>query len=448
MIAPGAEITLKPGVSNHLKYAVYLPAVQPQFAQGVVQTNYTQQLPEGLAVSDLNYFNPGSRLFNLRAALYSAGNFKNHHTIPPCMISTRTRGEGQHTIVLGDSGGYQVATGKLKITPTKREEIYQWLVRYCDAAMTLDIPVWALDRGAMQGYSSFSDCLYATLDHLEAFVGMGARNHRFLNVLHGRTQEESDAWYEAVKDYGLFGWAIGGGITSPSGRGDNPSFSDLLRRIVIMLGDGMFDRDQVWIHFLGVGDLKSALLLTTLKNTLNNLLPTCAVEITYDTSSPSQTARFLSGLCWPTISPFGLAYGKTTVEKALWAGNTELLPFKASTISQYVTKGDVILETLTGDYIPRELAYLILENNNVEAIVRSIDTAHQLLESGLNREQLNQLFPCYLLDAQNAIEHVLTQPTLKKAQDVLMSSNTQRHLACAYQNVSKAYRRPPVYLPH
>lgn len=448
MVVPGTEITLKPSVMNHQKYAVYLPAVQPQFAQGVVQTNYTQKLPSGLSVSDLNYFNPGSRLFNLNAALYSAGNFNNHDTLPPCMISTRTRGRGQHTVVLGDSGGYQVATGKLKITPAKREEIYQWLVRYCDAAMTLDIPVWALGKGSMQGYDSFSDCLYATLDHLDAFVGMGARNHRFLNVLHGRTPEESDVWYEAVKGYDLFGWAIGGGITSPSGKGDAPSFSDLLRRIIIMLADGMFDRDQVWIHFLGVGDLKTALLLTTLKNTLNNLLPSCSVEITYDTSSPSQTARFLSGFCLPTISPFSLAYGKESVDKELWAGNPDLLPFNASTISQFVTKGDIILETLGGDYIARELAYLILENNNVEAIVRSIDAAHQLLNSGLSRGQLNTLFPYHLLDAQDAVEWVLTQPTLKKAYEVLMSSATQKHLACAYRNVSKAFHRPLKALPH
>ena len=212
MVASGTEITLKPSVKNHLGYAVYLPAVQPQFAQGVVQTNYTQKLPAGLSVSDLNYFNPDSRLFNMNAALYSAGNFKNHDALPPCMISSRVRGKGQHTVVLGDSGGYQVATGKLNITPAKREEIYHWLVRYCDASMTLDIPVWGLDKGTMLGYNSFSDCLYATLEHLDAFVGMGARNNRFLNVLHGRTREESDVWYEAVKGYGLYGWAIGAAL--------------------------------------------------------------------------------------------------------------------------------------------------------------------------------------------------------------------------------------------
>lgn len=437
MNAPALDITLTTSVRNHLKYAVYLPAIQPQYAQGVVKTNYTQQMPCNLSVSDLNYFNPMSKLFSLQAALYSAGNFNNHSNMPPCMVTTRERSENQNTVVLGDSGGYQVATGKLTVTPKKREELFQWLICYCDASMTLDIPVWALDKGTMRGYNNFSDCLCATLEHLDAFVDMGARNHRFLNVLHGRTRDESDVWYEAVKGYGLYGWAIGGGITSPSGRGDNASFSDMLRRILIMLGDGMFDRDQVWIHFLGVGDLKTALLLTTLKNTLNNLLTTCAVEITYDTSSPSQTARFLSGYCLPTISPFSLAYGKKVIDKELWADNTELLPFKASTISQYAYKGDIILETLGGEYIPRELAYLILENNNVEAMVCSIDAAHQLLNSDLTRDQLNQIFPYHLLDAQDAIEKVLKQKTLIKAQEVLMSPITQLHLGNAYKNVKR-----------
>jgi hypothetical protein len=139
----------------------------------------------------------------------------------------------------------------------------------------------------------------------------------------------------------------------------------------------------------------------------------------------------------PTISPFSLAYGKEVIDKESWADNTELLPFKASTISQYVSKGDIILETLGGEYIPRELAYLILENNNVEAMVCSIDAAHQLLNSDLTRDQLNQIFPYHLLDAQDAIEKVLKQKTLIKAQEVLMSPITQLHLGNAYKNVKR-----------
>ncbi len=433
----GSEIAVKYGVSNHLKYAVYLPAVQPQYARGVVQNNYTQSLPNGLTVSDLNYLKGGSKLFDIHAALYSAGHIGNHRESPPCMISTRPRGRKQNTVVVGDSGGYQIATGQLKMTPTKREEIYDWLTRTCDVSMTLDVPVWALGTDKMSGYDTFEDCLYGTIEHLDVFRALGAENHRFLNVLHGRSIEEADRWYDAVKHFSFYGWAMGGNLRPEANcsDGDQTPFSMMLWRIVTMLRDGMFDRDQVWIHFLGVGDLKTALLLTTLKNTLNQMLPCCRVEITYDTSSPSQLARFLSGISSLKTSKTNLCYKTINVDKELWADNGLSLPFVSSTISKYLTMGDVVKRTMRGELIVRELGYLILENNNVEAVIGVIDAAHKILNSGLSRVQLNQVFPYHLLDAQDAIENVLTQQTVKKAKEVLMSPVTQEYISNAYNNV-------------
>lgn len=442
MVASVKEISLKYGVNNHLKYAVYLPAVQPQYACGVVQENYTQSLPSGLAISDFNYLKPGSKLFNLQAVLYSAGNIKNHRNPPPCMISTRQRGLEQNTIVVGDSGGYQIATGQLKVTPTKREEIYDWLVETCDVSMTLDVPVWALDKSGIVGCTTFEDCLYATLDNLSVFESLGAENHRFLNVLQGRTIEECDEWYDAVKHFNFYGWAMSVNASQQPNcvpRSQVP-FSAVLWRIIAMLSDGMFDRDQVWIHFLGVGSLKTALLLTTLKETLSRLLPYCAVEITYDTSSPSHAARVLSGVGSFEISQTKLGHNMVKVDKDLWADNPDSLPFLSSTVGKHLTRGDVIKQTLRGKPIVRELGSLILENNNVEATVGAIDAAHQLLNSSLSREQLNQLFPYHLLDAQDAIERVLTQSTLPKAREVLMNSATQTHLDNAYKNVKRINR--------
>lgn len=165
------------------------------------------------------------------------------------------------------------------------------------------------------------------------------------------------------------------------------------------------------------------------------MLSCCRVEITYDTSSPSQLARFLSGLSSFDASKTKLCYKTINVDKELWADNGLSLPFVSSTISKYLAMGDVIKRTMRGELIVRDLGYLILENNNVEAIIGVIDAAHKILNSGLSRVQLDQVFPYHLLDAQDAIEKVLTQQTVKKAKEVLMSPVTQAHLSNAYNNV-------------
>lgn len=425
--------------TRHRDYAVYLPAIQPMYACKVVRTDIDQKLPYGLAANDLNYFDPTSRLFTLSAALYSAGNISNLRQPPACMVSQRARGKRQKAVVLGDSGGYQIGRGKLKATPTLVKDIFYWLTTYCDAAMTLDIPAWALDSGDLKGYSTFSECLAGSIGYLDQFVALGAREFPFLNVLHGRTLDEADVWYEAVKSYNLYGWAMGASTrySNSAGKSRGLCLIAVLWRIIALLADGKFDRDSIWLHFLGIGDLKTALLLSTLKNTLNSLLPNCKVEVTFDTSSPSQGARFLRGVSSYRISPTSLAYEMREVSKPQWANNISPLPFELSSIGRLLTQQDVVCSSPDGEELIQPLGYLILENNNVQATVRAIDAAHQILNYGLSEWQLNQIFPYHLLDAISAIEKVLTQPSLKEAKAALMSPESLRVLGAAYQNASK-----------
>ena len=49
-------------------------------------------------------------------------------------------GLGKDTLVFGDSGGYQIATGALKYTDDLREKIFHWLEANSDVAANLDIP--------------------------------------------------------------------------------------------------------------------------------------------------------------------------------------------------------------------------------------------------------------------------------------------------------------------
>ena len=230
-------------VTNQTEHAIYLPAIHPMYALGVMQ-KASRGLPAGASISDLNFFKPRSKFLNLDAGLYSAGLIRNHRTPLPCMVSTRTRGKNQTSIVIGDSGGYQIATGQLHITPRKREEIFQWLVDTCDLAMTLDVPTMVLNGGKSTQYRSFEDCLMTTMAHLAEFRALGGEHDYFLNVLQGRTLVESDDWYDAVKHYNFYGWAISGT--------QKETLKHLLWRILHLIEDGKFDRDATWLHFLGI----------------------------------------------------------------------------------------------------------------------------------------------------------------------------------------------------
>ena len=113
--------------ANQLNHAIYLPALQTSYTRDVVKPDSSFSLPSDLHIEDFNFFKPNSKLFNIYAGLYSAGATSNHNNPPPCMVTQRLRGSKQNTLVMGDSGGYQIAKSKIVITPKKREEIYHWL---------------------------------------------------------------------------------------------------------------------------------------------------------------------------------------------------------------------------------------------------------------------------------------------------------------------------------
>ena len=68
------------------------------------------------------------------------------------MIQQRDRGR---TMILGDSGGYQIGKGVLKFdwldfegksANDTRQKILEWLELTADWSMMLDVPTWACDH--------------------------------------------------------------------------------------------------------------------------------------------------------------------------------------------------------------------------------------------------------------------------------------------------------------
>lgn len=269
--------------------AIYVPAVTPKFAQDVYAERWSRPLPNGVSAKDLNFLDPHNNFFRISHALTSAGQALNQKE--PCIITERDR---KKTILQADSGGYQIASGRLKIEGDKdRLKILRWQERVADIAMTLDVPTGPVRRTSNYFYSSVADCLAATLEHLRFYQKNRKADIVFLNVVQGNTPGECDRWYHAVKSaFTGEGYAFAGPLRH--------NMFELCRRLFEMLDDGQLAKIN-WIHALGTSQLEVGVLLTALQNTLNkHINPN--LRISYDTSSPFRNLAWNNVFTIPTFS--------------------------------------------------------------------------------------------------------------------------------------------------
>ena len=313
--------------------AIYVPSVSPNYATSVYAQNWKRALPKGVNSGDLNFLDQSNGLFKISHVMSSAGQALNQKR--DCIITKRDRSK---TVMIGDSGGYQIAHNKLAIKDdSDRLKILHWLETHANVAMTLDIPTGPLLKGGYF-YSSFEDCLDTTFYNLKYFDRKrSAENVWFLNVLAGNDQVQSDAWYDKVKTISFEGWAFGGILRH--------NFYLLCRRILIMFNEEQI-QDKKWIHVLGTNVLETAVLLTALQRSINrHINPN--LRISYDTSSPfrnlgwgnvyglpnfnqksmvmpmhkvlSSTKFFDCGVRWPWKSPLGdhMTMGDVCIAEAL-----------------------------------------------------------------------------------------------------------------------------------
>lgn len=281
-------------------YAVFLPAISGIYAKFMsdYQANKLppERIPQGLpkGLDSLKFLNENDGLFTYKWGLYSAGHaeldLKNSDE-REAYIQKRDRTKN---IILGDSGGFQVAKGILKFdwenfyTPGHKNDevrmkILKWLEHTADWSMCLDVPSFSVTLNI--GVNTITDCLKYTVYNNEFFV-----KHRtpgatkFLNVLQGNDIPSADDWYEAVKpfsdtslygDKAFEGWAMGG---------ENMRWWKLIcYRLIKMRDEGMLDGKD-WIHFLGTSALTAAVQLTALKRELVKVNPN--LEVSFDCASP------------------------------------------------------------------------------------------------------------------------------------------------------------------
>jgi len=285
-------------------YAVYLPAISSFYSTYVAKQRLeefvpTDRIPKGFdrGVEGMNFLNPEQGYFYYKYALYSAGHAQldlNKSLTQESMIQQRDRA---NTMILGDSGGYQIGKGVLKFdwlnfegpaANKTRKQILEWLEVTADWSMMLDVPTWACDHihSPKTGLKTFEDCLEKTRFNNDYFLNNRLGQTKWLNVLQGSDWDTAERWYQGVKEFsdpnGTYkgkeaeGWAFGGA---------NMCKMDItLKRLMTLRDEGLLTNKN-WIHFLGTAQLDWSCYLTLIQRQIRKHINP-DITISFDCASP------------------------------------------------------------------------------------------------------------------------------------------------------------------
>jgi len=387
--------------ASHKDYAVFLPAISGFYQTYVSKQQQTigtkdqfvpdDRIPKGFenGIEGLNYFNKEKGYFNYKYGLYSAGHAHldvEKSIVNESMFHTRDKKE---TIVVGDSGGYQIGKGVLKFdwqnfkgqsANAMRDKILHWLELTADWSMVLDIPSWASDatHSPKTGLKSYGDCIAGTVHNNEYFLKNRLGQTKFLNVLQGFDIPTGDVWYDAVKHFPFEGWAFGGNNMC--------DMTMALRRLIILRDSKLLD-NRDWIHFLGTSKLDWACFLTAIQRQLReHVNPNLTVS--YD--SASAFVATAHGLVYTspvhTNKRWSYIMDKATDSKSL---KLSTIPFPwESEIGRRLTIGDICW------YGPGDLnkvgkegktswdsfAYALMMGHNVNQHIKIVQKANQITD--------------------------------------------------------------------
>ena len=285
-------------------YAVYLPAISSFYSTYIAKQRLDEfvskdRIPKGFdrGIEGMNFLNEEEGYFTYKYGLYSAGHAQldlQKSIEQESMIQQRNRGK---TMILGDSGGYQIGKGVLKFDwldfegkeATKtRQKILEWLEVTADWSMMLDVPTWACDHihSPKTGLKTFEDCLDKTRYNNDYFLMNRLGQTKWLNVLQGSDWDTAEKWYDGVKEFsdpaGKYagreaeGWAFGGA---------NMCKMDItLKRLMTLREDGLL-KGKNWIHFLGTAQLDWSCYLTLIQRQIRKHINE-ELTISFDCASP------------------------------------------------------------------------------------------------------------------------------------------------------------------
>ena len=310
-------------------------------------------------------------------------------------------------MIIGDSGGYQIASNRMRINgDADRMNILRWLENTADVAMTLDVPTGPVLKAGYR-FQSTQDCLAATIDHLRFFQRHRVPGKvRFLNVLHGNTASEADAWYDAVKQFPFEGWAFAGVLRH--------NVEYFLQRIIKMADENQL-QGKTWIHVLGTCELETAVLLTALQRAIN-LHMGIPLRISYDTSSPFRILSFGRVYTLPKFEAKKMHMGGSYApDGKAFVGSQLRWPWP-SPLGDRMTLGDFCVDrprTAAGNQDTQSHHYQA--HHNLAALCFGIGLANRIFDSeSVNHDHTVGLPIGAAVEAVNKVLKVGTMTELRK----------------------------------
>ena len=398
--------------------AIYLPAVNNTFARTAVTADVANRpFPAGLTVDDLVYWQQ-NKLFSYPYLLHSIGLYK-VGAIDDTAVSRIERGSA---VILGDSGGFQIGQGTLKglknfkanmaameaiaawnAASDVRNWILNWLESYSTYAMTIDMPLWAAVENTCSPFSNCSreQLLRMTQDNLRYINVNKQGNTKWLNVVQGISTDDTEFWWNGVKNYRFSGWALAGGAGSRGG------LAQLLHAVLLMNEDNAFAEGLDWVHVLGVSTLDWAVILTALQKCLNKQNP--ALQVSFDTSSPFQSGMMREEAYYlPTLTTDRSTWvfpKKPSPQGFEYVGSKEPFPFNCSPIGKMLELGHLNVSDVWDAGQRKQydsISLMMLVNHNIWVTLKAIEMANDLA-FGANKSDTT---PRVLVDCIEGIEKV------------------------------------------
>jgi hypothetical protein len=254
-------------------------------------------------MDQMDWLNAQQALFPYKWSLYSGGH-ANLDLTKEDASEDMVRKRDPNTVMLGDSGGFQIAKGLWEgdwkansgcpKAQKKREAVLTWLDSISNYGMGLDIPTWVIhDKKASDAcqIKTLDEAVAATKFNNEYFIknrkGKNAGGAKFLNVLQGDNHTSAEEWYQEMKhfcdpnvypDRHFDGWGMGG-----------QNMCDvhlILKRLVALRYDNLLQEGKHdWMHFLGTSKLEWAVLLTVIQRAIRKYVNP-SFTISFDCASP------------------------------------------------------------------------------------------------------------------------------------------------------------------
>ena len=199
-------------------------------------------------------------------------------------------------LLFGDSGGYQVATGKAGKAWTKEIHL-KWAEKNASITPILDHPVTA------QGIT-FDKALSASLENARWLAENRDTSNplRVLNVVSGVGHNIVKKWIDAMSELEFEGWAHGGGINL---------VSEYILPICYLMKKGIYSPDMkkpLIHHFFGIANPSAFVFASYIQKRLNRM--SIPIQITFDSSTASsyiKTATYIVNISMKGTEKFSMS---------------------------------------------------------------------------------------------------------------------------------------------